>query len=173
MFSKLFVAASLAILAVATPAPWGSPGSTTANACCTSTTTAGNSAFAGLFESLGIDVSDVNVPIGLGCSPITVCFGLIFMCVLSFDKKNIQVVGVSGTSCTNDPVSCDQIFSKLLLFPLEVFFLILPIFQLPPSWASTAFPLMSLPKMSTARPILTVLLGFKLGYKSAHSSLRV
>ncbi|KLO13693.1 fungal hydrophobin [Schizopora paradoxa] len=96
MFSKLFVAASLAILAVATPAPWGSSGSTTPNACCTSTTTAGNSAFAGLFQSLGIDISNVNVPIGLGCSPIT-------------------VVGVSGTSCTNDPVSCDQIFTPSLV----------------------------------------------------------
>ncbi|KLO13694.1 fungal hydrophobin [Schizopora paradoxa] len=93
MFSKLFVAASLAILAVATPMPNGEP---TANACCTSTTTAGNSAFASLFKSIGIDVSDVNVPIGLGCSPIT-------------------VVGVSGTSCTNDPVSCDQIFSPSLV----------------------------------------------------------
>ncbi len=72
MFSRLFVAASLAILAVATPAPRGSSGSTP-NACCTSTTTAGNSAFASLFESLGIDVSDVNVPIGLGCSPNTAC----------------------------------------------------------------------------------------------------
>lgn len=38
-----------------------------------STTTAANSAFASLFESLGIDVSDVNVPICLGCSPITAC----------------------------------------------------------------------------------------------------
>ncbi len=62
MFSKLTVAA---ILAVATT-------SFAQNACCDSTTTAGAPGIATLLGLLGVVAQGVNVPIGLGCSPITV-----------------------------------------------------------------------------------------------------
>lgn len=86
LFSKLSVAA---IFYVATT-------SFAQNACCDSTTTAGAPGIATLLGLLGVVAQGVNVPIGLGCSPIT-------------------VVGVSGTSCTADPVNCDQIFSGSLV----------------------------------------------------------
>jgi len=61
-------------------------------ACCDSTTTAGAPGIATLLSTIGVVAQGVDVPIGLGCSPIT-------------------AVGVSGTSCTADPVSCDQLFA--------------------------------------------------------------
>ncbi|KLO19516.1 hypothetical protein SCHPADRAFT_935309 [Schizopora paradoxa] len=82
--------AIISILAAATTAL------ATTNACCDSTTTSGAAGIAQLLQSLGLVVQGANVPIGLGCSPIT-------------------VVGVSGTSCTNDPVTCDQVDSTSLI----------------------------------------------------------
>ncbi|KLO19514.1 hypothetical protein SCHPADRAFT_935308 [Schizopora paradoxa] len=66
------------------------------NACCDSTTTSGAAGIADLLKSIGVVVQGANVPIGLDCSPIT-------------------GVGISGTSCTNDPVTCDQVDAKSLI----------------------------------------------------------
>lgn len=86
-FNKL---AFVTILAAATSA------FASTNACCDSTTTAGATGIASLLASIGVPVQGANVPIGLGCSPLT-------------------IVGVSGTSCTNDPVTCDQVESTSLV----------------------------------------------------------
>lgn len=42
------------------------------NECCDSTTTAGAPGIAELLASIGVVAQGANVPIGLGCSPITV-----------------------------------------------------------------------------------------------------
>jgi len=96
MFSKLFAVASLAVLAVATPTPGGSGDSGPANLCCTQTEQANSAAGAGILALVGLVVQDVTGEVGANCSPIT-------------------GVGVSGTSCTNAPVSCNDFYSAALV----------------------------------------------------------
>jgi len=81
LFSKLSVAA---IFYVATT-------SFAQNACCDSITTLDNTVVSTLDILAEILGTSDPVPVGLGCIPI-----------IDF--------GVSGTSCTADPVSCDQLF---------------------------------------------------------------
>ena len=77
MLSKLFAFSTLAILAVATPTPGGGGGSggscsTGPIQCCQTTTEASDPAAAGILALLGVVVQDVNILVGLTCSPITV-----------------------------------------------------------------------------------------------------
>jgi hypothetical protein len=79
MFSKLSIAivSSLAILAAATPVPTdgGSTNQCTSGTqqCCNEVTKASDSSAAkGILGLLGIVLQDVNVLVGLSCSPISV-----------------------------------------------------------------------------------------------------
>ena len=73
MFSKLAVAASLAILAVATPTPQSAGQCNTGPVqCCNSVQSAGSDPVASILGLLGVVVQDVNVPVGLTCNPISV-----------------------------------------------------------------------------------------------------
>ncbi|RPD53864.1 hydrophobin [Lentinus tigrinus ALCF2SS1-7] len=91
MFSKLFTIASLAILAVATPAP--APDATCSTGpiqCCDTVTKASDPAAANILKSIGVVVQDVNALVGLTCSAVT-------------------VVGVgSGGSCDAQAVCCEN-----------------------------------------------------------------
>lgn len=74
MFAKLFTVASLAILAAATPTP-NAPASSCSTGpvqCCETATKASDPAAAGVLSLLGVVVQDLNVGVGLTCSPITV-----------------------------------------------------------------------------------------------------
>ncbi|THH11620.1 hypothetical protein EW145_g564 [Phellinidium pouzarii] len=74
MFFKTFAAvASLAVLAVATPAPQTvSQCNTGIKQCCQSTNSASSSSsdVSPLFDLLNIAIEDVTGLVGLGCSPI-------------------------------------------------------------------------------------------------------
>ena len=76
MLSKLFAFSTLAILAVATPTTGGggSGGSCSTGPiqCCNTATKASDPAAAALLALLGVVVQDLNVGVGLTCSPITV-----------------------------------------------------------------------------------------------------
>jgi hypothetical protein len=81
MFAKLFTLAFVATLAVAAPAPNdGGSGSTTGTPlCCQSVTNSDNldSTTVGLIKALlGIDVSGLNIPIGQGCTGLSVVGGV-------------------------------------------------------------------------------------------------
>ncbi|KAJ3969494.1 fungal hydrophobin [Lentinula raphanica] len=112
MFSRISTAIfyaffAFAILAAATPgnqpvtttvtvtAPAStttvSPGQCTTGdlQCCDSTTKAGSVAGAAILGLIGVVVEDVNVLLGLTCSPIT-------------------VVGVESGSCTSNVVCCED-----------------------------------------------------------------
>ncbi|KAI0668042.1 fungal hydrophobin [Trametes maxima] len=94
MFTKLFTISALAILAVATPTPGGAEGggdcNTGALQCCKSVQPASSATAAGILSSIGVVVQDVNVLVGLTCSPIT-------------------VVGVgSGSDCSANAVCCQN-----------------------------------------------------------------
>ncbi|KAJ7664983.1 hydrophobin 1 [Mycena rosella] len=78
MFSKLsvVVASALITLAAAIPntARWSTPPVTppNSNQCCTSVQSSSSSAVSAVASLLGLDLSGLDIPIGLGCSPITV-----------------------------------------------------------------------------------------------------
>lgn len=76
MFAKVFTIASLAILAVATPAPVPTDGqcNTGELQCCNSVQKADSAAVAPLLGLLGIVLQDVNALVGVTCSPISVSY---------------------------------------------------------------------------------------------------
>jgi len=96
MLYKLVILASLAVVAVATPTPNGAPSSGPVNLCCDQTQTAGYAAVLATLGSIRVVVQDLTAIVGTDCSPIT-------------------GVGVSGTSCTNDPVDRQDFFSQSLI----------------------------------------------------------
>ncbi|KAJ7241051.1 hypothetical protein B0H12DRAFT_1237167 [Mycena haematopus] len=71
MFTKLCIAVASVLITLASAMPDGSPPPPvippTSNQCCTSVGDSASSAFSEVAALLGL-----NVPVGLGCSPITV-----------------------------------------------------------------------------------------------------
>ncbi|OCB90812.1 fungal hydrophobin [Sanghuangporus baumii] len=71
MFSKFPSLAFAVILAVATSVLSQCDTSTKAM-CCSSVAPAGSTAIAPILSAIGVVIQDVNIPVGVGCSPITV-----------------------------------------------------------------------------------------------------
>ncbi|KAJ7622869.1 hypothetical protein B0H17DRAFT_1112338 [Mycena rosella] len=78
MFSKLSVVVASAFITLAAAIPntarWTTPPVTppTSNQCCSSVQSSSSSAVAAVAATLGLDLSGLDVPVGLGCSAITV-----------------------------------------------------------------------------------------------------
>ncbi|KAJ6486717.1 hydrophobin 2 [Mycena sanguinolenta] len=72
MFSKLFATSVLITLAAATP--WNGPPVTTptSDQCCNSVVPSTSTAASAVAALLGLDLTGLDVPVGLSCSPITV-----------------------------------------------------------------------------------------------------
>ncbi|KAJ7895317.1 hydrophobin 2 [Mycena leptocephala] len=88
MFSKLFVVASVLITLAAampngTPPPPVTPPSSPQ--CCTSVVPSTSSAASAVAALVGLDLTGIDVPVGLSCSPIT----------------------VGGNNCGSTSVTCD------------------------------------------------------------------
>ncbi|KIK53762.1 hypothetical protein GYMLUDRAFT_925512 [Collybiopsis luxurians FD-317 M1] len=92
-FKFAFVTAALATLAVATPTPrGGEPASSCTTGpiqCCQSVQSASSSPVSILLGLLGIVLQDLNVDVGLTCSPIT-------------------VIGVGSSGCSAQAVCCQD-----------------------------------------------------------------
>ncbi|KAJ3808150.1 hydrophobin 2 [Lentinula lateritia] len=91
-FKLAFVSAALATLAVATPAPRDEPASNCSTGpiqCCNSVQSASSTPVTTILGLLGIVLQDLNVDVGLTCSPIT-------------------VIGASGSSCSAQAVCCED-----------------------------------------------------------------
>ncbi|KAI3608906.1 hydrophobin [Moniliophthora roreri] len=90
---KLFSLAALATLAAATPTRrGGQPASSCSTGpieCCNTVTNAGDPAAAGILSLIGVVVQDLNVVVGLTCSPVT-------------------VIGAGGSGCSANPVCCSD-----------------------------------------------------------------
>ncbi|KAJ7355259.1 fungal hydrophobin [Mycena albidolilacea] len=91
MFSKLpgvFVACIVLSLAAATPTTPLPPPITapTSPQCCASVVPSTSAAASAVAALVGIDLTGLNVPVGLSCSPIT----------------------VAGNNCGNTAVTCDE-----------------------------------------------------------------
>ncbi|KAJ7219007.1 hypothetical protein B0H12DRAFT_1241486 [Mycena haematopus] len=74
MFSKLSVVVVSVLITLAAAIPNTTPPVTppTSNQCCSSVQSSTSSAVAAVAATLGLDLSGLDVPIGLSCSPITV-----------------------------------------------------------------------------------------------------
>ncbi|KAJ7469638.1 hydrophobin 2 [Mycena latifolia] len=74
MFSKLSVVVTSVLITLAAARPWDTPPVTppTSNQCCDSVQSSSSSAAGVVAALLGLDLSGLDVPVGLSCSPITV-----------------------------------------------------------------------------------------------------
>ncbi|KAJ4466325.1 hydrophobin 2, partial [Lentinula aciculospora] len=91
-FKFAFVSAALATLAVATPAPRSEPASSCTTGpiqCCNTVEPASASSAAAILGILGIVLQDLNVLVGLTCSPIS-------------------VIGLGNGGCSAQAVCCDD-----------------------------------------------------------------
>ncbi|KAJ7795509.1 fungal hydrophobin [Mycena olivaceomarginata] len=89
MFSKLSVAVASVLITLAAATPTGTPPPpvTTPNSpqCCASVVPSTSSAASAVAALIGLDLSGLDVPVGLSCSPIT----------------------VGGNNCGSTTVTCD------------------------------------------------------------------
>ncbi|KAJ7077009.1 hypothetical protein B0H15DRAFT_934138 [Mycena belliarum] len=74
MFSKLSVVVTSVLITLAAAIPTTTPPVTPPSSvqCCSSVQNSSSSSVAAVAALLGLDLSGLNVPVGLGCSPITV-----------------------------------------------------------------------------------------------------
>ncbi|KAJ7237451.1 hypothetical protein B0H12DRAFT_1138832 [Mycena haematopus] len=89
MFSKLSIAVASVLITLAAAMPNGSPPPpvTTPSSpqCCTSVVPSTSSAASAVAALVGLDLTGLDVPVGLSCSPIT----------------------VAGNNCGSTTVNCD------------------------------------------------------------------
>ncbi|KAJ7469712.1 fungal hydrophobin [Mycena latifolia] len=87
MFSKLSVVVTSVLITLAAAIPNTTPPVTppTSSQCCTSVQSSSSSAVSAVAALLGLDLTGLNVPVGLSCSPIT----------------------VAGNNCGGTSVTCD------------------------------------------------------------------
>ncbi|KAJ7032555.1 fungal hydrophobin [Mycena alexandri] len=87
MFSKLSVVVTSVLITLAAAIPTTTPPVTTPSSpqCCNSVVPSSNAAASAVAALLGLDLTGLDVPIGLSCSPIT----------------------VAGNNCGSTTVTCD------------------------------------------------------------------
>ncbi|KAJ7176382.1 hydrophobin 2 [Mycena crocata] len=87
MFNKLSVVVASVLITLAAAIPNTTPPVTppTSPQCCNSVVPSGSSAASAVAALLGIDLTGLDVPVGLSCSPIT----------------------VAGSNCGSTSVTCD------------------------------------------------------------------
>ncbi|KAJ7491728.1 hydrophobin 2 [Mycena galericulata] len=101
MFSKLSVVVASVLITLAAAAPWTTPPVTppTSNQCCSSVQSSSSTAASAVAAILGLDLSGLDVPVGLSCSPITVignnCGGTSVTC----DAPETQWSGLIAINC--------------------------------------------------------------------------
>ncbi|KAJ7148368.1 hydrophobin 2 [Mycena filopes] len=87
MFSKLSVVVASVLLTLATAIPTTTPPVTPPDSpqCCNSVVPSSSAAASAVAAALGLDLTGLDVPVGLSCSPIT----------------------VAGNNCGGTSVTCD------------------------------------------------------------------
>ncbi|KAF8166929.1 hypothetical protein K438DRAFT_1983976 [Mycena galopus ATCC 62051] len=73
MFSKLSIITASVLITLAAAMPWTTPPVTppTSNQCCASTVPSSSTAASAVAALLGLDLTGLDVLVGLSCSPIT------------------------------------------------------------------------------------------------------
>ncbi|KAF7334690.1 Hydrophobin 2 [Mycena venus] len=100
MFSKLSVVVASMLITLAAAIPTTIPVTPpTSDQCCSSVVDSSSTAAGAVLATLGIDLGDITVPVGLSCSPITVlgnnCGGVTTRC----DAPEIEWGGLIAINC--------------------------------------------------------------------------
>ncbi|KAJ7501954.1 POH2 hydrophobin [Mycena galericulata] len=101
MFSKLSVVVASVLVTLAAAIPNTTPPVTppTSDQCCSSVQSSSSTAASTVAALLGLDLTGLNVPVGLSCSPITVignnCGGTTVTC----DAPETQWNGLIAINC--------------------------------------------------------------------------
>ncbi|KAJ6453967.1 fungal hydrophobin [Mycena sanguinolenta] len=100
MFSKLSVVVTSVLITLAAAIPTTIPVTPpTSDQCCASVVDSSSTAAGVVLAQLGIDLGDIDVPVGLSCSPITVlgnnCGGVTTRC----DAPEIEWGGLIAINC--------------------------------------------------------------------------
>ncbi|KAJ7659320.1 hydrophobin 2 [Mycena polygramma] len=74
MFSKLSIVVASVLITLAAAMPWDTPPVTPPSSpqCCNSVVSSSSTAASAVAALLGLDLTGLDVPVGLSCSPITV-----------------------------------------------------------------------------------------------------
>jgi len=100
MFSKLSVVVASVLITLAAAIPNTIPVTPpTSDQCCGSVVDSSSTEAGGVLAALGIDLGNIDVPVGLSCSPITVvgnnCGGVTTRC----DAPEIEWGGLIAINC--------------------------------------------------------------------------
>ncbi|KAJ7457516.1 hydrophobin 2 [Mycena galericulata] len=101
MFSKLSVVLTSVLITLAAAIPNQTPPITppTSDQCCNSVVSSSSTAASAVAALLGLDLTGLDVPVGLSCSPITVlgnnCGGTEVVC----DSPNQDFGGLIAINC--------------------------------------------------------------------------
>ncbi|KAJ7659029.1 fungal hydrophobin [Mycena polygramma] len=100
MFSKLSVVVASVLITLAAAIPTTIPVTPPTSAqCCASVVDSSSTAAGAVLAQLGIDLGNIDVPVGLSCSPITVvgnnCGGVTTTC----DAPEIEWAGLIAINC--------------------------------------------------------------------------
>ncbi|KAJ7209076.1 fungal hydrophobin [Mycena haematopus] len=100
MFTKLSIVVTSVLITLAAAIPNSIPVTTpSSDQCCASVVDSSSTAAGAVLATLGIDLGDIDVPVGLSCSPITVignnCGGITTRC----DAPEIEWGGLIAINC--------------------------------------------------------------------------
>jgi hypothetical protein len=109
-----FFAPLLALVAVATAIPTGTTPSGGAQCCqnVENSSSASSATKALVKTALGIDISDLNVPIGTGCAPIAILGGVSWYVIFPHQLLSDD----ADDHCSNtNTVTCGQVYQSALI----------------------------------------------------------
>ncbi|KAJ7128654.1 hypothetical protein C8R44DRAFT_778447 [Mycena epipterygia] len=101
MFSRLSIVVSSVFIFLAAATPNTTPPVTTpsSNQCCGSVVSSGSAAASAVAALVGLDLSGLNVPVGLSCSPITVAGNDCGNTTVTCDAPNVEWGGLIAINC--------------------------------------------------------------------------
>ncbi|KAJ7759553.1 fungal hydrophobin [Mycena metata] len=103
MFSKLSVVVASVLITLAAASPWGTPPPPvtppTSPQCCASTVPSSSTAASAVAALLGLDLSGLDVLVGLSCSPITVIGNNCGSTTVTCDAPDAEWGGLIAINC--------------------------------------------------------------------------
>ncbi|KAJ7827439.1 fungal hydrophobin [Mycena leptocephala] len=102
MFSKLSVVVTSVLITLAAAMPWDTPPPVTpptSPQCCNSVVSSSSTAASAVAALLGLDLTGLDVPVGLSCSPITVVGNNCGSTTVNCDAPEDQWGGLIAINC--------------------------------------------------------------------------
>ncbi|KAF7334675.1 Hydrophobin 2 [Mycena venus] len=103
MFSKLSVVVASVLITLAAATPGGTPPppvtTPTSNQCCKSVVSSSSAAASAVAALVGLDLTGLDVPVGLSCSPITVAGNNCGSTTVVCDAPKDEWAGLIAINC--------------------------------------------------------------------------